>query len=183
MSLTEQQKKELLSCQDCNINTFSLNGQQFYCKIVNVYDADTCRVVFFLNNQLVKYTLRLIGVDSPEMKPPLKDQYRQYQIKAAKKARNRLIQLSTDCEIEVDTDLSKLKIQKLINSNQKIIKINCEEFDKYGRLLASILSEDININTKLVEEGYAYNYGGGKKQKFDYSKYINENEKEKETES
>lgn len=182
MSLTEEQKKELLSCQDCNINTFSLKGQQLYCKIVNIYDADTCRVVFFLNNQLVKYTLRLIGVDSPEMKPPLKDQYRRFQIKEAKKARNRLIQLSTDCEIEVETDLSKLNIQKLINSNQKIIKINCEEFDKYGRLLASIFSEDININAKLVEEGYAYNYGGGKKQNFDYSKYINNDNDNKKNE-
>ena len=115
MSLTEEQKKELLSCQDCNINTFSLKGQQLYCKIVNVYDADTCRVVFFLNNQLVKYTLRLIGVDSPEMKPPLKDQYRRFQIKEAKK----IARESTNKSHQIKTYIQEI-ISREKSKNNKV---------------------------------------------------------------
>ena len=88
-----------------------------------------------------------------------------------------LIQLSTDCNLEIESELSKSKIQKLINDNKKIIKIKCEEFDKYGRLLGSLY--DINndtesFNKQLIEEGYAYEYDGGTKTKFNYDKYIKE---------
>jgi len=187
MNLSEQQKEELLKCKDCNINNFSLKGKEFYCKIVNVYDADTCRAVFFLNGDLVKYTIRLKGVDSPEIRPPSRDKYRHFQIAAAKQSRNRLIQLCTDCQLEIESELSKSKIQKLINDNKKIIKIKCEEFDKYGRLLASLYTNNdrysvhqeekkhnelFNINLKLIDEGFAYEYDGGTKKKFNYQKYL-----------
>lgn len=82
-----------------------------------------------MNDELVKYTLRLKGVDSPEIRPPSKDKYRHFQISAAKQSRNRLIQLCTDCDLNIHSELSKSKIQKLINENKKIIEIKCEEFD------------------------------------------------------
>lgn len=181
MELIGEKKEKLLECIDKNINCFSLSGKVFNCKVVNVYDADTCKVVFYLNDELVKYTLRLKGIDTPEMKPPSSDKNRKIQIKEAKRSRNRLIQLSTDCDLELELDLSKSKIQNLINSNKKIIKIRCEEFDKYGRLLASLFSndsndsdKDISFNEILIKEGYAYKYEGGTKKKFDYSKYLND---------
>lgn len=181
MELTEEKKEELLKCVDKNINCFSLSGKIFYCKVVNVYDADTCKVVFYLNDELVKYTLRLKGIDTPEMKPPSSDKNRKIQIKEAKRSRNRLIQLSTDCDLELESDLSKSKIQNLINNNKKIIQIRCEEFDKYGRLLASLFINESNesnysnsFNEILIKEGYAYKYEGGTKKKFDYSKYLKE---------
>ena len=37
--------------------------------VVDVYDGDTCRVVFNLNNQLNKWTIRMNGYDTPEMRP------------------------------------------------------------------------------------------------------------------
>lgn len=198
MTLSEEQKKQLIECNDCNINEFSLKGKEFYCKIVNVYDADTCRAVFYLNDELVKYTIRLKGIDSPEIRPPSKDKYRKYQIEEAKKSRNRLIQLCTDCDIELINKLSKKKLQEKIDKNNKIIRIKCEEFDKYGRLLANLYTDYyegpekeiagekdktketetkiLSLNEQLIKEGYAYPYEGGTKRKFDYSKYITEKE-------
>ena len=190
---SSEKKQLILECKDCNIGTFTLKDKEFYAKVVNVYDADTCRAVFFLNDELVKYTVRLKGVDSPEIRPPSSDIYRQYQIQEAKKSRNRLIQLCTDCELELESKLTKTKIQKLINENKKIIKLKCYEFDKYGRLLADLYycemeneskstesksTESKSINKKLIDEGYAYSYDGGTKKKFDYSKYIKENKNE-----
>ena len=187
-----EQKKLLLNCKDCNIGTFTLKDKEFYAKVVNVYDADTCRAVFFLNDQLVKYTVRLKGLDSPEIRPPSSDIYREYQIQEAKKSRNRLIQLCTNCKLELESKLTKTKIQKIINENQKIIKLKCYEFDKYGRLLADLYytengenGENLTekcINKQLIEEGYAYEYDGGKKKKFDYSKYLKKNEENEENE-
>ena len=42
----------LLDCIDKDIDCFSLDGQMIQAKITNVYDADTCRAVFYLNNKL-----------------------------------------------------------------------------------------------------------------------------------
>jgi len=186
MELTVEKKEELLKCIDKNIKCFSLKGKVFNCKVVNIYDADTCKVLFYLNDELVKYTLRLKGIDTPEMRPSSSDKNRKIQIREAKRSRNRLIQLSTDCNLELESDLSKSKIQNLINNNKKIIQIKCEEFDKYGRLLASLFSNESNesnesnvsFNDILIKEGYAYKYEGGTKKKFDYSKYLNENKED-----
>ena len=103
MELIGEKKEKLLECIDKNINCFSLSGKTFYCKVVNVYDADTCKVVFYLNDELIKYTIRLKGIDTPEMKPPSSDKNRKIQIKQAKRSRNRLIQLSTDCDLELES--------------------------------------------------------------------------------
>ena len=203
MTLSEEQKKQLIECHDCNIKEFSLNGKEFYCKIVNIYDADTCRAVFYLNDELVKYTIRLKGIDSPEIRPPSKDKYRKYQIEEAKKSRNRLIQLCTNCDIELINKLSKKKLQEKIDKNKKIIRIKCEEFDKYGRLLAHLYVDyyeeteteteteteiekeqettTLSLNEQLIKEGYAYPYEGGTKRIFDYSKYVTDKETDKET--
>ena len=190
MELTVEKKEELLKCIDKNIKCFSLSGKVFNCKVVNVYDADTCKVVFYLNNELVKYTIRLKGIDTPEIRPPSSDKNRKIQIREAKRSRNRLIQLSTDCNLDLESDLSKNKIQNIINNNKKIIQIKCEEFDKYGRLLGSLYCEsnesneskesnesnesNVSLNNILIKEGYAYEYEGGTKRKFDYSKYLKE---------
>ena len=199
MTLSEERKKQLIECHDCNINEFSLKGKEFYCKIVNVYDADTCRAVFYLSDELVKYTIRLKGIDSPEIRPPSKDKYRKYQIEEAKKSRNRLIQLCTDCDIELINKLSKKKLQEKIDKNNKIIRIKCEEFDKYGRLLANLYSDyyeetetemekeqettTLSLNEQLIKEGYAYPYEGGTKRIFDYSKYVTGEKKETDNET
>ena len=83
--------------------------------------------------------------------------------KKQKKSRNRLIQLCTSCKLELESKLTKTKIQKIINENQKIIKLKCYEFDKYGRLLADLYyienvenEENLTekcINKQLIEEG------------------------------
>ena len=185
MNLTSEQIDNLINQKDKNISNFSLENKIFYGKIVDVYDADTCKVIFYLNNDIVKFTIRLKGVDSPEIKPPIKDIHRNYQIIAAKQSRNRLIQLSTDCNIEIEDESKKSIIQKIIDNNKKIIKIKCFEFDKYGRLLADLYDSENNnfdannsksFNDILIDENYAYRYDGGTKQKFDYDKYLKNQE-------
>ncbi len=158
----------LLNCVDKDINCFSLEGKKIQAKITNVYDADTCRAVFYLDNKLVKYTVRLKGIDTPEIRPKKSVEFRDEEIKAAKKSRNRFIQLCTDQMIEIDKDYKKKELQSIIDKNRKLVILDCHEFDKYGRLLATIY-EDTNMtsfNNVLIEEGYAYVYNGGTKQKF-----------------
>ena len=61
------------------------NKEEKEAKITNVYDADTCRAVFFLGEKLVKYTIRLKGIDTPEIRPKKTVELREQEIKAAKK--------------------------------------------------------------------------------------------------
>ena len=111
-------EEQLINCLDKNVECFNLKNLEFICKVTNVYDADTCRVVFFLNDKLIKYTLRLKGIDTPEIRPKSNKPNREQEIRFAKKARNRLIQLSTSVNIDLESDLSKSKLQKLIDEKK-----------------------------------------------------------------
>lgn len=121
---------------DCsNIHVFSLDGMTFDAKVVDVYDGDTVTLVFKFYNYY-KWKCRLDGIDTPELKTGNnKDE--------AIKARDYLRSI-------------------ILN---KIVKISCGTFDKYGRLLVKILYDNNDINNLMITHGYAKLYLGGTKEK------------------
>ena len=92
------------------------------CKVVNIYDGDTCKVVFPMNGKMYRWNVRLSGYDTPEMRPPKSQENRDEEIAAAKEAKNFLI-------------------GKVMNEDQ-LVYIKCGEFDKYGRLLGTLFLEE-----------------------------------------
>jgi len=165
---------KLRGLTDNDIGEFSLAGRKTVGKIVDIYDADTCKIIFGLDNVIVKFNCRLSGIDTPELKPPRSNPDRDIEKKAAQKARNRLIQLSTDCDCGLETKLSRKYKKSLLSKNEKLINVNCGDFDKYGRLLVEIsdINADNSYNDILVEEKYANKYDGGKKQPFQFNKIL-----------
>jgi endonuclease YncB( thermonuclease family) len=164
--------KKLENIENDEIELFSLNGQNLLGKVVEMYDGDTCKIVLLVNNNLQKFSCRLLGLDTPEMKPPLNKPNRDIEILNANKCRNRLLQLSTSCNCDVNTIIKKPDVKSLLKLNKKIIKVKCFEFDKYGRLLVE-LSDNQSDNNKtfnqtLIDEGYAKSYDGGTKDVFTY---------------
>lgn len=157
-----------------DIEEFSLNGQKLLCKVVDIYDADTCKVVFIFNNKLTKFNCRLMGIDTPEMKPPKSQENRELEKIAAKKARNRLIQLSTNVDCEIDKMYKKNEIKNMLLDNTKLVEISCGEFDKYGRLLGTLQNsgEQITFNQILIDENYAKSYFGKTKEAFTFTKGL-----------
>ena len=156
-----------IKCGD--INEFSLNNIKTVGKIVDIYDGDTCKIVIIINNLLYKFTCRLISLDTPEMKPPLTKNNRELEINNAYKCRNKLIQLSTSCNIDIDSNIKKQYCKELLNTNTKIITVLCHEFDKYGRLLVSLYNNEediISYNDILITEGFAKKYDGKHKDGF-----------------
>ena len=132
----------LSSLNSEDIPFFSLNGYRTRAKIVDVYDGDTCTIIFKWEKKYRKFKCRCSGYDSPEMKPRLNIENREQVIENAKLAKNRLIELT-----------------------KGYVFINCLNFDKYGRLLVDIYDKNnVYINLKMVEEGHGYYYNGGKKQ-------------------
>ena len=136
-----KQRNEInkLKAADNSIPLFSLNNQKYKAKVVNVYDGDTIKVVILFNNKLTRFSLRMTGYDSPELRTK-----NQNEKAAAIKARDALS--------------SKI--------NNKIIDLHCGKFDKYGRLLGTVYLKNLNINQWMIDNNYGYEYDGGTKQQF-----------------
>ena len=167
-------RTQLTNCTSRDVSLFTLSGTRTIGKIVEMYDGDTCKIVIPLYGGLQKFNCRLNGVDTPEMKPKTTSNNRENEINAAHRARNFLLNLSTNCdsgEVELSRHLTKTECMTLLNKNTKLIYVVCGEFDKYGRLLVE-LYDDENItqpsyNQRLITEGYAKSYSGGTKEAFD----------------
>ena len=135
-----------LETLDDTIELFSLNEKIYDAKIVRVYDGDTCFAVFILDDKPVKFKIRMMGYDSPEMKPLLSKIDRDKEIKDAIKAKDELVKL-------------------VLN---KCVRLECGKWDKYGRLLGTIYviheGKNICVNEYMIENKFGYRYNGGKKQ-------------------
>ncbi len=163
----------LENCNNDNTPEFSLCGLTLQGRILSCYDADTCKIALPLNDKFYKFTCRLNGIDTPEMKPRKDKPNRESEIVWAKKARAELLKLI--CEDELCSNFDNLDIKKdevinILGKNKKIVKVNIFNFDKYGRLLVELYNKDENelvfnksFNNILVEKNLAVNYDGGTK--------------------
>lgn len=135
---------ETLDAFDKKTPTFTLKDTFKICKIVDVYDGDTIRGVFENNGVYNKWTIRMYGYDSPEIRPSRKLPNRD-EIKAkARESRDYLR-------------------EKVLN---KTVFLHCLDFDKYGRVLANVYIDElgeISVNDHMVEMNYGYPYFGGTK--------------------
>lgn len=138
-----KRKQKLRSTEYKDVPFFSFNGYKTWAKVVKVYDGDTCTVAFYYHKKIYKFKIRLDHIDTPELRSK-----NEIEVKIANKARDRLIELI----------------------NNKLVYVECLNYDKYGRILANIYADKKMIqsfNDKLVSEGLAVFYDGGKKQNFE----------------
>jgi len=110
-------------------------------KVVKVYDGDTFTLAAKLPNTdgpVYRFTVRLNGIDTPEIKGKTATEK-----ELAKRARDALSSL-------------------IMN---KIVILKNVETEKYGRLLAEVYVDDININNYMIDNKYAVKYDGGTKER------------------
>lgn len=123
-----------------DIPKFSFDGISTYAKVTRVYDGDTITIIFPFKNEFIKYSCRIYGIDTPEIRT--RDDEEKKRGYAAR-------------------DFLKSFIEN------EIVKIDLLKFDKYGRLLA-IVYVDINgtytnINNLMIQHNHAKPYFGGTK--------------------
>lgn len=108
-------------------------------QVVKVYDGDTITIASKLpwnNSPLYRFSVRLNGIDTPEIKGSNDDEK-----ELAKIARNLI----------TDMAMNKTVILKNVGT------------EKFGRLLADVYLEGINLNELLVSKRLAVRYDGGTK--------------------
>jgi len=130
----------LLACTKENTPYFTLCGEH-ECKCVGVYDGDTITVALKLGELFYKFRIRLLGIDAPELRT------------------------KNDAEKQKAIVVRDFLRGIVLN---RIIKIKCEKFDKYGRVLAWVylLNSEQSVNDLLIEKKYAKAYDGGTRQPY-----------------
>jgi endonuclease YncB( thermonuclease family) len=155
--------QQLLEATDA-VPEFTLAGKTLDAKVVDCYDGDTFQAVFAMGDQLWKFNCRMAGYDTPEIKPLKSNPNRDVEKANAVKAKQALLFHVCDSVPALEPVMDKPTMDAAIKRNSKIIKLQCKEFDKYGRLLVSVpLSESQTVNDWMVQKGYGYAYDGGKK--------------------
>jgi endonuclease YncB( thermonuclease family) len=120
---------------------FSYDGLTTYCKVISVYDGDTITILIKNNGVIYKEKCRLTGIDTPEMRGGTVESK-----KLALKAKDYVV-------------------DKVLN---KIVRIKCGKFEKFGRLLGTVYPNGLkkeSLNDELIRLGHAYAYDGGTKKK------------------
>ena len=133
--------------------SLSINGLKCYGRLIDIYDGDTVKVILPTFNSYYKFTIRLNGIDTCEIK--CKDKILQ---ENAIKARDRVLELLTNNKINTKKD-----IKNLLESDVFLVWVECLNNDKYGRILANIYkdkNEKKSISEILLEEKLAYSYEG-----------------------
>jgi endonuclease YncB( thermonuclease family) len=118
---------------------FSLEGHKSKAKVVYIYDGDTVHLVIEVFNQLFKWKCRIAHVDTPELK-------------------------TKDLHEKEMGYVARDKLKELMEN--KIVDVECFEFDKYGRLLVEITVDGIKVHEWLISNGYAKSYEGKTKEKW-----------------
>ena len=114
-------------------------NKKIYGKVINVYDGDTITVLYLFKNKIpMKIKLRIIGIDTPEIKGEGEER------KAA--------------------ELIRDDIKRLILG--KFFYFIMYKFDKYGgRILGDLyIKKNLTLSDYIIVNGYGKKYTGKKKE-------------------
>jgi endonuclease YncB( thermonuclease family) len=152
MSQLSKEEYNALNGTTTNTPKFTLNKYSTWAKVVKVYDGDTIHVVFKYFGLYYSWNCRIAHVDTPELR-------------------------TKNSEEKKLGYVVKEKVSELLLN--KIVYINCFEFDKYGRLLVEVIlpNSTEKLHEWLIRNNYANSYEGGTKEGWLKDKASNFSEK------
>lgn len=128
-----------------------------YARVISVYDGDTitvghksvsntcCCCPCIFRSKIFKYKVRLNGIDSPELR-------------------------SNHVDEKAVAYMAKKHLTSVISG--KVVKLKVVGYDKYGRVLADVSYNSLNISEHMIDVGLAVEYDGKKKQEVDWMKLL-----------
>ena len=133
------------TCLYCNsyddLSVDTMNGKEKKARVVDIYDGDTCTIVFYEGAVPHKKKFRLYGIDTPELRVGKNVPDREDIKRKGVEARDVLR-------------------QKILG---KVVTIQFCKEEKYGRCMGTIFYNKVDMNRWMVQNGYAIKYDGGKK--------------------
>lgn len=119
-------------------------------RVISVYDGDTFTIArkesIWWRSKVFSYSVRLYGIDCPEIRGSGAEE-KYYAVKA------------------------KDVVEALVLN--KCVKLEIIGYDKFGRLLANVKINDINISTHLINSGLGVPYYGKTKQIVNWKQLYN----------
>jgi endonuclease YncB( thermonuclease family) len=160
---TAQSKKTIKALNRLDIDEIPdlVNDKAVYARVVDVYDGDTCTIVFLLGKHPIKVKLRFAGIDAAE-KPRRKDQSDR-----------------TPEEIALCNAATQFVEQTVLG---KCVYVELRGWGKYGgRVIGNIYAIDHNgtvvgtsLNDQLLNMGLAVPYNGGNKEDIDWKQIYDD---------
>lgn len=117
-----------------NAKKFSLKGYILEGRVIDIIDGDTIIVIIYILDNYYKFNIRLLNIDTYELnsKNPIKKQ------------------LAVDQHIKLlhffTLQNTRINAQEYLIKNTIICSIHCDDFDNFGRLLATVYYNDIDIS-------------------------------------
>lgn len=105
-------------------------------KVVQVYDGDTFTIATYVFGEIYRFNVRLYGIDTPEIR-------------------------TKDIKMKTRAIQARDALRELIMN--KIVELKNVEYEKYGRLMAHVYVNGINVNEWMIQNGHGIVYTGGKK--------------------
>ncbi len=141
--------------KDCtyeNTPLFTFENIRKKVKILRILDGDTVEIALQHDDtdKIYRHRVRLYGIDTPEKRPLKSNPHR---------------------ELEMEASLRALKaLELIVKDNDYILFAHFQGYDKYGRLLCTLFDKKgENMNEWMVRNGYAVEYFGKTKKKFEVS--------------
>lgn len=142
---------DLMAVDPKTVDDIPCKNKEIKARVYDVYDGDSCSVIFDAGGYLYKTKIRIIGIDCPEMNPKSKDPNYTLELKELEKA-------------------AAIKCRDFVRSCilNDLVTIKMHEHDKYGgRVLAEIFIEHnygiVSLSDVMVSGGYARKYQGEEK--------------------
>ena len=154
---TWRTRRQLTQLDCTNMRAWSWKNYKTLARIVSIYDGDTMTIVFPYkhgNEKFMTVNIRILGIDTPEMKPRGKSEEETTdEKKRAVAARDRLCKLVG------------FQIQQSQSQRPAFVNIELVKPDKYGtRVLGHVYNmQGENVSEVLIKEGLGIPYDGGKK--------------------
>jgi endonuclease YncB( thermonuclease family) len=104
--------------------------------VIKVYDGDTFTLVSklpYLDSPVYRFSVRLLGIDCAELKS--KDE------------------TEKSCAIAARDELTRMVLNKYVT-------LHNVQTEKYGRILANVYVDDLNVNKHMLEKRLAVEYNG-----------------------
>lgn len=119
-------------------------------RVISVYDGDTITIArkksIWWSSKIYAYKVRLHGIDCPEIRGSTLEE-KHYAVKA------------------------KEVLEALVLN--KSVKLDIHGYDKYGRILANVKTNNLNISEHLIGLGLGVPYNGKAKQIVDWKLLYN----------